>query len=184
MPFHFGRRGNAGSNASASVSADSNGKNTRQGRRPMKTEEGAASFRPKLITTQIIALQCLHYALLSFFIQVNSFLYGSSITIDRIFTDRYIRLWHIRGLPDVCALVFASLVGSVLLAVIVEKSKKCLDFGVTLFLIHLLMCTFYDGFPSVLDWWIVHVLGMIIMVMLGEYICSRKELDDIPLLSI
>jgi hypothetical protein len=25
-------------------------------------------------------------------------------------------------------------------------------------------------------------MGMIIMVVLGEYVCSRKELSDIPLL--
>jgi len=73
---------------------------------------------------------------------------------------------------------------SVLLAIIVEKSKKCLDFGVTLFIIHLVVCYMYNGWPSKLDWWIVHVLGMILMVLLGEYVCSRKELDDIPLLQI
>jgi len=73
----------------------------------------------------------------------------------------------------------------VLLAVIVEKSKKCLDFGVTLFLIHLVACWWYKGgFPTVLDWWVVQVLGMIVMIVLGEYLCSRKELDDIPLLQI
>lgn len=73
---------------------------------------------------------------------------------------------------------------SVLLAIIVEKSKKCLDFGVTLFLIHWVMCWMYDGFPTVLDWWIVNLFGMIVMVLLGEYLCSRRELDDIPLLQL
>jgi hypothetical protein len=73
---------------------------------------------------------------------------------------------------------------SVLLALIVEKSKKCLDFGVTLFLIHLGACWVYGGFPTVLDWWIVHVLGMILTVLLGEYLCSRKEMEDIPLLQL
>ena len=73
---------------------------------------------------------------------------------------------------------------SVLLALIVEKSKKCLDFGVTLFLIHWGMCWLYDGFPTVLDWWIVNLFGMIVMVLLGEYLCSRRELDDIPLLQL
>jgi protein SYS1 len=99
-------------------------------------------------------------------------------------TDSFIRLWHKSGWPDVIAVVLASLAGSVLLAIIVEKSKKCLDFGVTLFLIHLFACALYDGIPTVMDWWIVHVFGMIVMVLLGEYLCSRKELDDIPLLTI
>lgn len=73
---------------------------------------------------------------------------------------------------------------AVLLAIIVEKSKKCLDFSVTLFLIHLLSCYWYDGLPTTLDWWIVHVLGTIVMILLGEYLCSLKELRDIPLLEI
>jgi len=73
---------------------------------------------------------------------------------------------------------------AVLLAIIVEKSKKCLDFSVTLFLIHLGLCTFYDGLPSTWDWWIVHILETIIMILLGEYVCSVREMSDIPLLQI
>jgi hypothetical protein len=30
----------------------------------------------------------------------------------------------------------------------------------------------------------MHVLGTIVMVLLGEYLCSRRELDDIPILQI
>ena len=73
---------------------------------------------------------------------------------------------------------------AVLLAIIVEKSKKCLDFSVTLFLIHIVTCSIYGGFPSTWDWWIIHVMGMIAMVVLGEYLCSKKELSDIPLLQL
>lgn len=111
-------------------------------------------------------------------------LYNTSITLDRIFTDRYVRLWQPAGWADVAAILLASLAGSVLLAIIIEKSKKCLDFGATLFLIHLLFCIVYDGFPTVLDWWVVHVLGTIIMITLGEYLCSMRELSDIPLLQL
>jgi len=71
---------------------------------------------------------------------------------------------------------------SVLLAIIVEKSKKCLDFCVTLFLIHLLVCTLYNGIPATWDWWIIHIFSTIAMILLGEYVCSQRELDEIPLL--
>jgi len=71
---------------------------------------------------------------------------------------------------------------SILLAIIVEKAKKCLDFSVTLFLIHVIACTLYDGIPGTWDWWIIHIFGAIVMILLGEYICSRRELDEIPLL--
>ena len=75
-------------------------------------------------------------------------------------------------------------ISSILLAIIVEKSKKCLDFSVTLFLIHIVTCSIYGGFPSTWDWWIIHTMGMILMVVLGEYLCSKKELSDIPLLQL
>ena len=73
---------------------------------------------------------------------------------------------------------------AVLLAIIVEKSKKCLDFSFTLFLIHLCVCTAYDGMPRTWDWWIVNILGTIVMILLGEYVCSLREMSDIPLLQI
>lgn len=137
-----------------------------------------------MITLQIISLQCFHYFTLAFLFQVNSVLYQTTVTIDRIFTDRYLTLWVASGWADVAAIVVGSLVGSVLMAIIVEKSKKCLDFGVTLFLLHLLICTLYNGLPVTLDWWVVHVFATIVMVLLGEYLCSRREMEDIPLLQI
>jgi protein SYS1 len=70
------------------------------------------------------------------------------------------------------------------MAIIVEKSKKCLDFSVTLFVIHLNACVVYNGMPRTWDWWIIHVMGTIFMILFGEYLCSKKELDDIPLLTL
>jgi len=93
-------------------------------------------------------------------------------------------IWSSEGWIDNAAVLVSSLTGAALLALIVEKSKKCLDFSVTLFLIHIIACTFYDGVPKTWDWWIVHILGMIIMIILGEYLCSLKELSDIPLLPL
>lgn len=83
--------------------------------------------------------------------------------------------------------LFVSLVdysSSILLVVVVEKSKKCLDFSLTLFFTHLLLCFMYDGFPTSLEWWVVNVTAIIVMVLCGEYLCSRAELDEIPLLQL
>ena len=122
--------------------------------------------------------------MLAILLQINSFLYGTTVTLDRIFTDEYVQLWHVNGWPDCCAILLASVAGSVLLTIIVEKSKKCLDFSVTLFLLHLILCTYYRGIPHKMDWWIVHVMGTIVMVVVGEYFCSRREMEDIPLLQL
>jgi len=109
-------------------------------------------------------------------------MFATSITMDRIFTAKFLDIWSAMGWIDNAAVLMSSFIGSLLLALIVEKSKKCLDFSVTLFLIHIVLCSIYGGFPSTWDWWIIHILGMIMMVVLGEYFCSKRELSDIPLL--
>jgi len=143
----------------------------------------ANKFNPRLIFSQIVAIQSLHYLALSFLFQVNHVLFGTDITIDRIFTGNYLNVWTAEGWIDNGAFLTTSIFGAFLLAFIVEKSKKCLDFSVTSFTIHLLICSFYEGkFPRSWDWWIMHVLGMIVMILLGEYLCSRLEMREIPLL--
>jgi hypothetical protein len=86
----------------------------RTARQQQRREEAAlSSFHPKLITLQIISMQCLHYFLLAFLFQLNYVLYNKSITIDRIFTDHYVRLWNPSGWADVSAILLTSLAGYV-----------------------------------------------------------------------
>jgi hypothetical protein len=141
-------------------------------------------FNPRLIFSQIVALQTLHYLILSFMFQMNSVIYGSYVTIDRIFTAKHLNLWTKEGRIDAMTIVLSSLIGSMLLVVIVEKSKKCLDFATTNVILHFIICVLYDGKAVLhsLDFWIVQVFGMIAMVLLGEYLCSRRELMEIPLI--
>ena len=68
-------------------------------------------FHPKLIATQIVTLQCFHYFLLSILFQINYVFYGKSVTIDRIFTDKHVRLWHTNGWADVLAIMLAAVAG-------------------------------------------------------------------------
>jgi hypothetical protein len=86
------------------------------------------------------------------------------------------------GWVDNGAVLVSSLVGAVLLVLIVEKSKKCLDFGVTLFFIHFVACCLYNGVPGTYSWYIIHIVATILMIFLGEYLCSVREMNEIPLL--
>lgn len=151
---------------------------------PINRGASTKAFNPRLIFSQMVAMQCFHYVFLGFLFQANFVVFGTSISLDRIFSDKYLNIWTAIGWVDAFAVLFASLVGAVLLAIIVEKSKKCLDFSVTLFLIHFFLCSFYNGPPSTWDWYIVHLFATILMVLMGEYLCSRRELDDIPLLQL
>mmetsp|Transcript_13015 Transcript_13015/g.37118 ORF Transcript_13015/g.37118 Transcript_13015/m.37118 type:complete len:244 (-) Transcript_13015:696-1427(-) len=155
-----------------------------RGSHPRQAKPGTNSvaFNPRLIFSQIVALQSFHYLTLGFCIQCNHVVYGSSITIDRIFTSQYFDIWTGEGWVDNAAVLISALVGSVLLAAIVEKSKKCLDFSVTLFFIHFIACCLYGGAPNTYSWWIVHIMATILMTLLGEYLCSIREMNEIPLL--
>jgi hypothetical protein len=80
------------------------------------------------------------------------------------------------------------------------------DFTFTLYFVHIIVCCFYyevsvlvvsllhdvsrlhdrSGcvliqFPLEWEWWLINVISSVFMASLGEYICSRNELEDIPL---
>ena len=72
-------------------------------------------------------------------------------------------------------------VGALYLVWIVERAKKCLDFGSTVYFWHFVATCIYSGFPARLEWWVVNGCGLAVMALLGEYLCIRRELMDIPL---
>lgn len=69
------------------------------------------------------------------------------------------------------------------LCVVVERAKKCLDFTATLYFLHFLFCLAFRGFPSSLEWWVLNFMGLVLMAVLGEWLCLRRELREIPLVS-
>jgi len=72
---------------------------------------------------------------------------------------------------------------SVWLWLIVRRTKQCLDFTATCYLIHFLICLAYNAsLPSTVSWWVLNVAAIAIMCVGGEFLCLRTELQDIPLL--
>ncbi|KAJ9527330.1 hypothetical protein QJQ45_025593 [Haematococcus lacustris] len=115
---------------------------------------GAAVWDPTLIIAQIISLQCLFYLSLGLW---QMLLLGAGI-----------RVVH-AGKP---------------LRQHVERAKKCLDFASTAYFLHLVACWGYEGFPLSLAWWTVNALGLLITSLLGEWLCVRREMQEIPLGSL
>ncbi|KAI8544413.1 hypothetical protein RHMOL_Rhmol08G0294400 [Rhododendron molle] len=70
---------------------------------------------------------------------------------------------------------------AVYMVYLIERAKKCLDFSATLYIIHLLICIMYGGWPSSITWWVVNGTGVAVMALLGEYLCIRRELQEIPI---
>ena len=75
------------------------------------THSNAQTFNPRLILSQIISLQSFHYVILGIIFQINHILFGTSITIDRIFTSKHLDIWSATGWIDNSAILFSSLIG-------------------------------------------------------------------------
>lgn len=151
---------------------------------PWKHTMAGVIFDPKLIIYQMIALQAFYYLVLGALLAVFHILFGTTVSMDHFFSARYINSGSAMGWVEIAATMLTALAGSLLLALIVEKSRKCLDFTASLYIFHFLGCCMFRGMPATWDWWIVHGVALVVMVVLGEYLCARRELQDIPLSTI
>ncbi|XP_024022516.1 protein SYS1 homolog isoform X2 [Morus notabilis] len=129
---------------------------------------GAVVWDPWLIVAQIVCLQCAYYLTLGFFLSILVWTRVSRMSLVYFLDFSSITASTVTG----CAgyLVF-----------MIERAKKCLDFSVTLFVIHLCFCMLYGGWPSSVTWWIVNGTVIAIMALLGEYLCIKRELREIPI---
>lgn len=67
-----------------------------------------------------------------------------------------------------------------ILSVIVERAKKCLDFSVTIYFIHFMLCSIFDSIPTTWEWWLTNSIAMIVTVVGSEFLCIRNEMASIP----
>jgi len=98
----------APSNSTSSAGSKRGGTTARS-----RTKDNKKDFNPRLIFSQIVAMQCFHYVFLGLMFEINSLFFGKSITIDRIFTDKYIKMWSSSGVADSFAVLCSSVVGCV-----------------------------------------------------------------------
>lgn len=141
---------------------------------------GAAIWDPVLIVSQIVANQCLFYLSLGLLEALFLRSHGRQLTIMYIFSWRQLDFQNYVGWTLILANLLNSLLSSVYLLWIVERAKKCLDFASTCFAFHLLFCCLYGGFPANLEWWATNTLGLLIMSLVGEWLCVRREMREIP----
>lgn len=145
-----------------------------------------AAFDPQLIVAQIVAMQSLTYISLGAWMLLLNGLAGrsiSSVGLEHIFSHHTLRLSYTGGWVSVAAFFFNAIAGGCFLSIIVERAKKCLDFAATVHVVHLLNCWMYDGLPNSWEWWLVNLMSLVVMSLLGEYLCLRREMREIPLLS-
>ncbi|KAG6382219.1 hypothetical protein SASPL_158149 [Salvia splendens] len=136
---------------------------------------GAAAWDPWLIVAQIVCLQCLYYLTLGLCLSVLVAPRVSKMSLVYFFDFATVTDWGV-----IASSFLTSIAGAGVLVYLVERTRKCLDFSSTLYIIHLFICLLYGGWPSTITWWVVNITGLAVMVLLGEHLCKKRELRDIP----
>ncbi|KAJ6661128.1 hypothetical protein lerEdw1_016929 [Lerista edwardsae] len=100
----------------------------------------------------------------------------------RLHRDQILGFSTSTGRLSMMAFVLNALTCAVGLLYFIRRGKQCLDFTVTVHFFHLLGCWIYNAhFPTALTWWLVHTVCTALMTVIGEYLCMRTELKEIPL---
>lgn len=142
---------------------------------------GSVVFDPWLIVAQIVCLQCLYYSTLGFFMAILVGTRVPRMNLVYLFDYATVSASTVTGWCVIVSFLLGSLAGAVYIFYLIERAKKCLDFSATLYIIHLFLCVIYGGWPSSFTWWVVTGTGVAIMSLLGEYLCVRRELREIPI---
>ena len=137
---------------------------------------------PFLIMSQIILLQCVFYSTLGLVIAVCVSLGGYTPSLNLMFHTTSIHYVGQANRLVLIAHMINSLFGALALWYIIQRAKQCLDFTCTLHFIHFIICCIYSShFPTYITWWLVQLACIVLMVVVGEYLCFRSDMKDIPL---
>ncbi|KAG1680597.1 hypothetical protein FOA52_015045 [Chlamydomonas sp. UWO 241] len=146
---------------------------------------GATAWDPVLIIAQIAALQCLFYLTLGVLQAVMLASTVGSLSAMHLFEWQLLGVHTLTGWLAVGANLGTALLGAVYLMWIVERAKRCLDFASTVYLLHFVFVWAAGrSFPLSLVWWGTNACGLLLMALLGEWLCVRREMADIPLSSL
>ncbi|KAL3633034.1 hypothetical protein CASFOL_026018 [Castilleja foliolosa] len=167
---------------------------------------GTAAWDPWLIVAQIVCLQCVYYLTLGVLLSILVGTRVSKMSLVYFFDFATVTASTVTGWCVMASILLSSVAGCLdhfaasksyrtvlkivhftgpilagVLVYLVERAKKCLDFSGTLYIIHLFICIVYGGWPASITWWVVNITGLVVMVLLGERLCMKRELRDIPI---
>lgn len=139
---------------------------------------------PLLILSQIVLMQTVYYGSLGLWLALVDALVRSSPSLDQMFDAEILGFSTPPGRLSMMSFVLNALTCALGLLYFIRRGKQCLDFTVTVHFFHLLGCWLYSSrFPSALTWWLVQAVCIALMAVIGEYLCMRTELKEIPLSS-
>lgn len=138
---------------------------------------------PRLIVAQIVAMQSIYYLTLGLLTAMFLAIAGFHPHLRYIFDWQSVHFRSTDYQITMFTHILNSLFGALSLWYIVQRAKQCLDYTCTLHVFHFIACWIYTGyFPASVTWWLIQIVCIVLMVVVGEYLCFRTAIKDIPLL--
>jgi len=136
---------------------------------------------PWMIISQILTLQCVFYVSLGLWLSIFDLASGNDKSLDQVFKYQELQFSTFNGKIVVASFVFTALNCALGLWYIVQRTKLCLDFSVTIYFLHLVACIYYNGgIPTTFSWWLINLVSTMVLCVTGEFLCMRTELQSIP----
>ena len=128
---------------------------------------GENTYDPKFIITQILALQTIFYTFLSSSTFLMNHILGLNNNLTQLFHPDIYDFNDSYSLSTLLSMIITAPITVFSMVIIVERASKCLDFGSTIFGIHLFIVTCTQQFPLALFWWVFNTGALVIIVLLS-----------------
>ena len=146
-----------------------------------KKSQALIEFKPKIIISSIFMISSAFYIINIFFtIFFNSF-FGIRLHISQLISDKALDFSSSYGSAYLCSLFFTYVFMVAIFVFFVDKAKNILDFVLTNFFIHLILCTVNTGFPSKFMWWVIQSIILTLVTLVSEFISLKIEQKEIKL---
>jgi hypothetical protein len=146
-----------------------------------KKSQVLIDFKPKIIISNILMISSAYYIINIFFtIFFNSF-FGIRLHISQIISDKALDFSSSYGSAYLSSLFFTNVFMIAIFVFIVDKARNILDFVLTNFFIHLILCTVNSGFPSKFIWWVIQTIILTLVTLVSEFISLKIEQKEIKL---
>ena len=146
-----------------------------------KNSQSLNDFKPKIIISSILMISSAYYIInILFTIFFNSF-FGIRLHIHQIISDKALDFSSTYGSCYILSLFFTYVFMVAVFIILVDKAKNILDFVLTNFFIHLILCTINSGFPSNFVWWIIQGVFLTLTTLISEFISLKIEQQEIKL---
>lgn len=125
---------------------------------------------------EIVTLQLCYYFTLTLLIIAVDDLMGHRMHIGQLFDPRAFELSHKYGYTNLIVHVLNIPFVVAAEAFIVEKANKCLDFTVTIFILHVIaVCCWFGHFPLNFRFYLINGIIIVVTVLAAECFCMRLE---------